>query len=133
MSAARYWVAGRPLTSEAAAAEAKRLRQTIALAEEAQRLACGFKAEAGTLGADHLGASGALFASALAVESASKACRKAARSALAGIAVFPDVWSDEEIRAKIEAARASALTPPQQPLPRCLAACASALKPQHQS
>lgn len=91
------------------AAEAARLRKTIALADEAIRCACGYKAEAGALGSDHLGASGALFATALAVESAAKACRKAARHALAGIAVFPDVWSDEEIRAKIEAARAAAL------------------------
>ena len=109
MSKPTYWLAGLPLDSATALAEAKRLRQTITLAEEAQRLACGFKAEASALGADHLGASGALFASALAVESASKACRKAARSALADLRVFPDLRTPEEIRAKIEAARASAL------------------------
>jgi len=109
MSAARYWIAGLPLDSATAAAEAKRLRSTIFLAEESVSLACGLKAEAGALGAENLGASGALFASALAVESAAKICRKAARSALASVSVFRDVHAPEEIRAKIEAARAAAL------------------------
>jgi hypothetical protein len=93
----------------APAAEAARLRKTISLAAEAIACACEYKQQAGALAADHLGASGALFATALAVESAAKACRKAARSALADLRVFPDLRTPEEIAAKIEAARSAAL------------------------
>ena len=108
MSAPRYWVAGLPLTSEAAAAEAKRLRQTIALAEEAIRIAADHRSARHAPG-ETIAETSERWTEAAEIEAAAKACRKAARSALAGIAVFPDVWSDDEIRAKIETARAAAL------------------------
>ena len=90
------------------AAEAKRLRQTISLAEEAIRCAADLRSARHAPG-ETAGESQDRWNDASAVEIAAKACRKAARAALAGVAVFPDVWSDEEIRAKIEAARRAAL------------------------
>lgn len=90
------------------AAEAKRLRKTITLAEEAISIACDHRSAKHASG-ETANETAYRWDEAYAIETAAKAARKAARSALAGLAVFPDVWSDEEILAKIKAARASAL------------------------
>lgn len=91
-----------------ATAEAARLRKTIALAEEAIREAAKHRS------ADHAdgetaGETAARWNEAAAIEAAAKDCRKAARSALAGLRVFPDVWSADKIAAKIETCRVYAL------------------------
>ena len=103
-----YWIAGLPLTSEAALAEAVRLRKTITLAEEALKIARHHRSAANAPG-EEIAETTARWSEAAEIEDAATACRKAARRALAAVAVFPDVWSDAEIRAKIETARAAAL------------------------
>lgn len=108
MSAARYWIAGLPLTTAAAAAEAKRLRASITLAEEALKIARHHRSAVNAPG-EEIAETSARWAEADQIETAATACRKAARSGLAAVAVFPDVWSDQEIAEKIEAARAAAL------------------------
>jgi hypothetical protein len=94
-----------PINAEA---EAKRLRQTIALAEEAITLACDLRSARHAPGETET-ETWARWNEAGEIETTAKAARKAARSALAAVKVFPDVWSDEEIAAKIEAARSAAL------------------------
>lgn len=94
-----------PINAEA---EAKRLRQTITLAEQAIALAADHRSARHAPG-ETAGETQDRWTEADRIETTAKAARKAARSALAGIAVFPDVWSDEEIAAKIEAARSAAL------------------------
>lgn len=91
-----------------AAAEAERLRKTIALAEEAQRLAADLRSDRHAPG-EEIAETTARWNEAGTVEMAALDCRKAARSALAGLRVFPDRWSAEKIAAKIEAARSAAL------------------------
>ncbi len=91
-----------------ATAEAARLRKTIALAEEAIREAAKHRS------ADHAEGETAeetriRWTEAANIEDAAKDCRKAARSALAGLRVFPDLWSAEKVAAKIEVARVYAL------------------------
>lgn len=103
-----YWIAGLPLTSEAAIAEAKRLRSTITLAEEALKIARHHRSAANAPG-EEIAETTARWNEAAKIEDTAHACRNAARRALAAVAVFPDVWSDAEIRAKIETARAAAL------------------------
>jgi hypothetical protein len=94
-----------PINAEA---EAKRLRQTITLADEAIRIAADHRSARHAPG-ETAGETQDRWTEAADIETAAKAARKAARSALAGIAVFPDVWSDAEIAAKIDAARSAAL------------------------
>lgn len=108
MSAPRYWLAGLPLTSEAALAEAARLRKTIALAEEALREAADHRSERHAP-FETFAETRERWNEAAEIEVAAIHCRKAARKALAAVAVFPDVWSDFEIREKIEATRYAAL------------------------
>jgi hypothetical protein len=90
------------------AAEAARLRKTIALADEAIRCAAGHRsaehAEGETIEETRI-----RWTEAGNIEAAAKDCRKAARSALAGLKVFPDLWSAEKVAAKIEVARVYAL------------------------
>ena len=91
-----------------ATAEAARLRKTIALADEAIRCAADHRhrrhADGETIEETTL-----RWNEATAIEDAAKDCRKAARKALASVAVFRDVHAPAEIAAKIEAARAAAL------------------------
>jgi len=108
MSAARYWLAGLPLDSAAALAEAARLRKTIALAEEAITCACDHRSARHAPG-ETAGETMIRWTEAGNIEAAAKDCRKAARSALAGLKVFPDLWSAEKVAAKIEVARVYAL------------------------
>lgn len=89
-------------------AEAARLRKTIALAEIAIREAADHRSERHAPG-ETAGETQDRWNEAAEIEAAAKDCRKAARSALAGLRVFPDLWSAEKIAAKIEAARAAAL------------------------
>lgn len=103
-----HWMGGLPLNSEAAHAEAVRLRKTIALAEEALKIARHHRSAANAPG-EEIAETSARWSEAAEIEDTAHACRKAARRALAAVAVFPDVWSDSEIRAKIETARAAAL------------------------
>ena len=103
-----HWMGGLPLNSEAAHAEAVRLRKTITLAEEALKIARHHRSAANAPG-EEIAETTARWSEAAEIEDAAIACRKAARRALAAVAVFPDVWSDAEIRAKIETARAAAL------------------------
>lgn len=91
-----------------ATAEAARLRKTIALAEEAIREAADHRSERHAPG-ETAEETAARWNEAGEIEAAAKDCRKAARSALAGLRVFPDQWSAEKIAAKIESARAAAL------------------------
>lgn len=91
-----------------ATAEAARLRKTIALADEAIRIAADHRS------ADHadgetMDETGARWFEASQIEDAAKDCRKAARSALAGLRVLPDVLAPAEILARIETARVYAL------------------------
>ena len=90
------------------AAEAKRLRQTIALAEEAITCACDHRSERHAPG-ETIEETRIRWTEAANIEDAAKDCRKAARSALAGLKVFPDLWSAEKIAAKIEVTRIYAL------------------------
>ena len=91
-----------------ATAEAARLRKTIALAEEAIREAAKHRsaehAEGETIEETRI-----RWTEAGNIEDAAKDCRKAARSALAGLKVFPDLWSAEKVAAKIEVTRVYAL------------------------
>lgn len=89
------------------AAEAARLRKTIALADEAIREARTLRSSAQP--GETAGDTQERWNNAHRIDTAAVACRKAARAGLAAVAVFPDVWSDDKIRAKIEAARAEAL------------------------
>lgn len=89
-------------------AEAARLRKTIALAEEAIREAADHRSERHAPG-ETAGETQDRWNEAAAIETAAKACRKAARHALAAVAVFRDVLAPAEIAAKIETARAAAL------------------------
>ena len=91
-----------------ATAEADRLRKTIALAEEAIRCAADHRSERHADG-ETIEETTARWTEAAAIEDAAKDCRKAARSALAGLRVFPDRWSAEKIAGKIEIARTYAL------------------------
>ena len=91
-----------------AAAERSRLLSTIAIADEAMRLAADHRSARHAPG-ETIAETSERWTEAAAIETAASACRKAARAALAAVAVFPDVWSDEEIAAKIEAARSAAL------------------------
>jgi hypothetical protein len=90
------------------AAEAARLRKTIALAEEAIREAAKHRSAEHAEG-ETMDETGARWSEAAAIEAAAKDCRKAARSALAGLRVFPDLWSAEKVAAKIEVTRVYAL------------------------
>ena len=90
------------------AAEAKRLRQTIALAEEAITIACDHRSERHAPG-ETAGETQDRWNEASEIETAAKACRKAARSALAALKVFPDLRSPEQIAEHIAAAKAAAL------------------------
>jgi hypothetical protein len=94
-----------PINAEA---EAKRLRQTITLADEAIRIAADHRSARHAPGETETD-TWARWNEAGEIETTAKAARKAARSALAAVKVFPDVWSDEEIAAKIDAARSAAL------------------------
>ena len=91
-----------------ATAEAKRLRQTIALAEEAITCACDHRSAKHAEG-ETAEETALRWDEAHQIETAAKDCRKAARSALAGLKVFPDLWSAEKIAAKIEVTRVYAL------------------------
>ena len=91
-----------------AEAERSRLLSTIAIADEAMRLAADHRHRRHALG-EMIEETTARWNEAHQIETTAKAARKAARAALAAVAVFPDVWSDEEIAAKIEAARSAAL------------------------
>lgn len=91
-----------------ATAEAARLRQTIALADIALREAADHRSERHAPGETY-GETQDRWNEAAAIEQAAKVCRKAARKALAAVAVFRDVHAPEEIAAKIEAARSAAL------------------------
>jgi hypothetical protein len=93
---------------KSAAFEADRLRKTIALADEAIREAAALRSAAHAPG-ETAEETTARWDDAGAVEAAAKDCRKAARSALAGLRVFPDLWSAEKVAGKIEEARAAAL------------------------
>lgn len=103
-----YWIPGTPLTPAAAAAERERLIATIALAEEAQHLAADHRSERHAPG-ETMEQTTARWDEAFAIETAAEACRKAARSALAAVAVFPDVRSPDAIASKIHLARCAAL------------------------
>lgn len=91
-----------------AAAERQRLLTTIAISDEAMRIAADHRSARHAPG-ETIAETSERWTEAAAIETTAAACRKAARAALAAIAVFPDVWSDEEIAAKIEAARSAAL------------------------
>lgn len=91
-----------------ARAEAERLRKTIALADLALREAADHRSARHAPG-ETIEQTAARWTEAAEIEAAALACRKAARKALAAVAVFPDVWSDFEIREKIEATRYAAL------------------------
>jgi hypothetical protein len=91
-----------------ATAEAARLRKTLALAEEAIRCAADLRSARHAPG-ETAGESQDRWNDASAVEIAAKACRKAARHALAAVAVFRDILDPAEILAKIDAARRAAL------------------------
>jgi hypothetical protein len=90
------------------AAEADRLRKTIALAEEAIREAAKHRSAEHAPGETET-ETWARWNEAGEIETAAKDCRKAARSALAGLKVFPDLWSAEKVAAKIEVTRVYAL------------------------
>lgn len=89
-------------------AEAARLRKTIALADIAIREAADHRSARHAEG-ETMDETGARWFEAARIEEAAKDCRKAARSALAGLRVFPDRWSAEKVAAKIEVARVYAL------------------------
>lgn len=91
-----------------AEAEAARLRKTIALADEAIRLAANHRSAHHAPG-ETIEETTARWNEAAAVETTAKAARKAARHALAAVAVFRDILDPADIRAKIERARAAAL------------------------
>jgi hypothetical protein len=91
-----------------ATAEAARLRKTIALADEAIRCAADHRSARHADG-ETMDETGARWSDAGEIEAAAKKCRKAARSALAGLKVFPDLWSAEKVTGKIQEARAAAL------------------------
>ena len=91
-----------------ATAEAARLRKTIALADEAITCACDHRSARHAEG-ETAEETALRWDEAHQIETAAKDCRKAARSALAGLKVFPDLWSAEKIAAKIEVARVYAL------------------------
>lgn len=106
---------GQPATPRAeasaifnATAEAARLRKTIALAEEAIRCAADHRSARHAEG-ETAEETAARWDEAARIEAAAKDCRKAARSALAGLRVFPDLWSAEKVAAKIDVARVYAL------------------------
>lgn len=105
---ATFWIPGTPLAPAQAAAETNRLLATIALADESIRIAADHRSKRHALG-ETIEETTARWTEAAAIEAAAKDCRKAARRALAGVAVFPDVWSDSETLAKIETARVYAL------------------------
>ena len=90
------------------AAEAKRLRQTITLAEEALRIAADHRSAKHAPG-ETANETAARWDEAHQIETAAKACRKAARSALASLKVFPDLRTPEQIAEHIAAAKAAAL------------------------
>lgn len=90
------------------AAEAARLRKTITLAEEALKIAADHRSAKYAPG-ETANETAARWDEAHQIETAAKACRKAARSALAGLKVFPDLWSAEKIAEHIAAAKAAAL------------------------
>ena len=90
------------------AAEAARLRQTITLAEEAIKIACDHRSAKHAPG-ETANETAARWDEAHQIETAAKACRKAARKALASLKVFPDLRSPEEIAEHIAAAKAAAL------------------------
>lgn len=89
-------------------AEAARLRKTIALAEEAIRCAAGHRSAEHAEG-ETAEETALRWDEAARIEAAAKDCRKAARKALASVAVFRDVHAPAEIAAKIETARVYAL------------------------
>jgi hypothetical protein len=90
------------------AAEAKRLMSTIALTEEAIKLACDHRSARHAPG-ETAGETQDRWTEADRIETTAKAARKAARHALAAVATFRDILAPEEIAAKIEAARSAAL------------------------
>ena len=90
------------------AAEAARLRQTITLAEEAIKIACDHRSAKHAPG-ETANETAARWDEAHAIETAAKACRKAARSALADISSATGKTSPAQREEKIEAARSAAL------------------------
>jgi hypothetical protein len=91
-----------------ATAEAARLRKTIALADEALRLAADHRSARHAPG-ETAEETAERWTEAANIEDAAKDCRKAARSALAGLKVFPDLWSAEKVASKVEVCRVYAL------------------------
>jgi hypothetical protein len=91
-----------------ATAEAARLRKTITLAEEAIRCAADHRSARHAEG-ETIEETSQRWFEANEIEAAAQFCRKAARSALAGLKVFPDLWSAEKVAGAIEEARAKAL------------------------
>lgn len=89
------------------AAEAERLRKTLALASAAIREAATLRSS--TQPGETAGDTQERWNNAHAIETAATACRKAARKALAALTVFADKRSPEQIAAAIEAARTEAL------------------------
>lgn len=90
------------------AAESKRLRLTITLAEEAIQLAANHRSAQHAPG-ETIVETSERWNEATEIETTAKAARKAARSALLGLHTFRDLWSAEDIAGKIEAARSAAL------------------------
>jgi hypothetical protein len=105
---ATYWIPGTPITGQQAEAEAARLISTIALAEEALRIAADHRSERHALG-ETMEETRDRWNEAFAIEEAAIACRKAARKALADLRVFPDKRSPDEIASRIHLARCAAL------------------------
>jgi len=94
-----------PINAEA---EAKRLRQTITLAEQAIALAADHRSARHAPG-ETIAETTARWTEAAEIETAAKHCRLTARAALAAVRVFPDKRSPEEIAEAIAEAKAAAL------------------------
>ena len=107
MSAA-YWITGTPITGQQAEAEAARLIATIALAEEALRIAADHRSARHAPG-ETAEETAERWTEAAEIERAATGCRKAARKALADLRVFPDKRSPDEIASRIHLARCAAL------------------------
>jgi hypothetical protein len=105
---ANYWIPGTPITGQQAEAETKRLLSTIALAEEALRIAADHR-DARHAPGETAGESQDRWTEAAEIETAALDCRKAARKALADLRVFPDKRSPEDIANRIHLARCAAL------------------------
>jgi hypothetical protein len=105
---ATYWIAGLPITGQQAAAEAKRLISTIALAEEALRIAADHRSARHAPG-ETAEETAERWTEAAEIEEAATGCRKAARKALADLRVFPDKRTPDEIASRIHLARCAAL------------------------